>query len=76
MIYLNNDSFLCDKAISLPRSVFSLLPEAEGCFQREAVLMEWPEIRLGMGEKALTNTHGAIPKFGCVSWRGDNKERG
>lgn len=24
VIYLNNDSFLCDKAISLPRGVFSL----------------------------------------------------
>lgn len=59
MIYLNNDSFLCDKAISLPRGVFfpCLPPWAEGCFQREAVLMEWPEIRLGTREEALVNTH-------------------
>lgn len=44
VIYLNNDSFLGDKAISLPRgggflslalSLALLRPQDEGCFQRE-----------------------------------------
>lgn len=80
MIYLNNDSFLCDKAISLPRGVFfSHPPWAEGCFQREAVLMEWPEIRLATGEEALVNTHEqslslAVSAEGVTIKRGDKAE--
>ena len=38
--------------------------------------MEWPEIRPGKGGGGFSKHTWAILKFGCVSWRGDNKERG
>lgn len=48
MIYLNNDSFLGDKAISLPRGVFPPLPFSGG-----ADGMVWDQTR----EEALVNAH-------------------
>lgn len=36
----------------------------------------WPQIRLGTGEGGFSEHTWAILQFGCVSWRGDNKERG
>lgn len=56
-------------------------PQTEGCFQREAVLMEWPELRLGTREEALVNTHEqslslAVSAEGVTIRRGDDAEPG
>lgn len=51
-------------------------PRAEGCFQREAAQMEWPEIRpVDGGEEALVNTHEQSLSL-AVSAEGATMKRG
>lgn len=81
MIYLNNDSFLCDKPISLPRGVFFLslsLSSSPGwrMFLKGGSADGMASDQTGDGVGGFSKHTWAILKFGCVSWRGDNKERG
>lgn len=73
--------FCVTRQFHCPEVFFSSLPpQAEGCFQREAVLMEWPgKITLGTREEALVNTHEqslslAVSAEGVTIKRGDLAE--
>lgn len=79
MIYLNNDSFLCDKAISLPRGVFFffslLLPGLKVVFKGRQCW--WNGLRSGWRreEEALVNTYEQSLSLAVSAEGVDNKER-